>query len=473
MRYEPHDYQRYCSDYLISHKISALLLSMGLGKTVITLSAIADLLFDYFDIRRVLIIAPLRVAQMTWPDELKKWDHLKGLRYSVAVGSAKERKQAVATQADLYIINRDNVVWLCENYPEFFDKDLMIVVDELSSFKSHQSKRFKALMKMRPKVERITGLTGTPSSNGLMDLFAEYKLLDMGARLGRFIGTYRELYFKPDRMNGPIVYSYKPLPGAEERIYEKISDMTISMKSTDHLKMPELISTSYEVQLSDEEAKTYKALKDQLVLNLPAGEITVANAAVLSGKLCQMANGAVYGDDGQVVSIHDRKLDALEDIIESMNGNPLLLCYYFRHDHERITGRLNEKGIPWEDINSEDAIRRWNDKKVPVGLIHCMSAGHGLNLQHGGNAMCWFGLSFSLEAYQQTIGRLYRQGQQSETVVVVHIIAKGTIDERVMRVLSEKDDTQTALIDAVRAEVRNVKEESHDGKRILEPGTQD
>ena len=435
MRYEPHDYQRYCSDYLISHKISALLLSMGLGKTVITLSAIADLLFDYFDIRRVLIIAPLRVAQMTWPDELKKWDHLKGLRYSVAVGSAKERKQAVATQADLYIINRDNVVWLCENYPEFFDKDLMIVVDELSSFKSHQSK--------------------------------------MGARLGRFIGTYRELYFKPDRMNGPIVYSYKPLPGAEDRIYEKISDMTISMKSTDHLKMPELISTSYEVQLSDEEAKTYKALKDQLVLNLPAGEITVANAAVLSGKLCQMANGAVYGDDGQVVSIHDRKLDALEDIIESMNGNPLLLCYYFRHDHERITGRLNEKGIPWEDINSEEAIRRWNDKNVPVGLIHCMSAGHGLNLQHGGNAMCWFGLSFSLEAYQQTIGRLYRQGQQSETVVVVHIIAKGTIDERVMRVLSEKDDTQTALIDAVRAEVRNVKEESHDGKRILEPGTQD
>ena len=453
MRYKPHEYQAFCSMYLISHKISAFLLSMGLGKTIITLTAVADLLFDYFEIRRVLIIAPLRVAMMTWPDELNKWEHLSHLRYSVVVGTATQRRKAMDTQADLYITNRENVVWLCENYPEFFDKDLMVVVDELSSFKSYQSKRFKALMKMRPKVGRITGLTGTPTSNGLMDLFAEYKLLDMGERLGRFIGQYREWYFKPDRMNGPIVYSYKPLPGAEEQIYDRISDITVSMKSTDYLNMPELISTTYEVHLSDEEKKIYKELKDELVIKTTDGEITVANAAVLSGKLCQMANGAVYDDAGEVVSIHARKLDALEDIIESMNGSPLLVCYYFKHDRDRIAARLNDKGIQWEEIKTEDAIRRWNAKKIMVGLVHPASAGHGLNLQEGGNTMCWFGLSFSLEAYQQTVGRLYRQGQQSGTVVVTHIIAKDTIDERVMRILSEKDDTQAALIDAVRAEI--------------------
>lgn len=451
-RYEMHEYQKLCSSYLISHKVAALLLSMGLGKTVITLTAIVDLLFDYFEIRRVLIVAPLRVAQMTWSDEIAKWDHLGILRYSIAVGTAAQRRKAMATQADVYITNRENVVWLCENYPEFFTDDTMIVVDELSSFKSYGSKRFKALMKVRPKVHRIVGLTGTPSSNGLMDLFAEYKLLDMGQRLGRFITQYREWYFKPDRMNGPVVYSYKPLPGAEDAIYKRIADITISMKSTDYLDMPELVNSTYEVTLSDEEAKMYSDLKDQLVINLPGGEVTAANAGSLVSKLSQMSNGAIYSDDSEVVHVHDRKLDALEDIIEAMNGNPVLVCYWFRHDHDRIIERFADRGIPFEVIDSEGAIRRWNEGKNLVGLMHPASVGHGINLQQGGNTMVWFGLTWSLELYQQSVARLWRQGQTSGTVVIQHIITKGTIDERVMKALSEKENTQAALVDAVKAE---------------------
>ncbi len=449
MRYEPHDYQTYASEYIIDHPIAAVLLQMGLGKTVITLTAVNDLLFDFFDIRRCLVIAPIRVCQNTWPQELSLWDHLKGLRYSLAVGTETARRRAMESQADIYITNRESVVWVCEKYPEFFTKDTMVVVDELSSFKNHQSKRFKALMKMRPKVERIVGLTGTPSSNGLMDLFAEFKLLDMGARLGRFIGQYRSWYFRPDRMNGPIVYSYKPLPGAEDYIYEKIADITISMKSTDHLKMPELISTTHEVEMSEKEAEEYKRFKDELVLSLKGGEITAANAASLSGKLLQLSNGAVYDDDGKVLEFHERKLDALEDIIESMNGNPILICYNYHHDRERIKKRFPDA----EDIKSEEQIRRWNEKKILIGLMHPMSVGFGVNLQKGGNTMVWFGLQYSLENYQQAVARLWRQGQESDTVVVTHIVTRGTIDERVMKVLSDKDNTQAALMDAVKAEL--------------------
>ena len=457
MRYDPHDYQKFATEFIVSHPIAAILLQMGLGKTAITLTAIEELLHDRFCIRRVLIIAPLRVAQMTWSDEIKKWDHLKDLKYSIAVGNPSQREKAIKAKADIYIINREAVPWLCDTHPEFFDKDLLIVVDELSSFKNHQSKRFKALMKVRPKVSRIVGLTGTPSSNGLMDLFAEYKLLDMGERLGRFIGQYREWYFKPDRMNGPIVYSYKPLPGAEEAIYEKISDITISMKSADHLKMPELVSTNIEVSLSEDERKAYEDLKKELVVDLPGGEITAANSAALSSKLSQMANGAVYGDDGQVFHIHDRKLDALEDAIEAMNGNPVLVCYWFKHDFQRITERLIEKKISYASLTTEDAIRRWNRKEIPVGLMHPSSLGHGVNLQAGGNTMIWFSPVFSLELYQQACCRIYRQGQTADTVVITHLITKGTIDERIMKVLSDKDDTQTALLDAVKAEFGTVR----------------
>lgn len=385
------------------------------------------------------------MASVTWSAEIEKWEHLHLLQYSVAVGSESERLLALKAQADIYIINRENVQWLIEKSGIHFDFD-MVVVDELSSFKNYQSKRFKALMKARPKVKRMVGLTGTPSSNGLMDLFAEFKLLDMGARLGRFIGQYRTAYFSPDKRNGQIIYSYKPLPNAEQQIYDKISDITISMKSTDHLKMPELISTQLEVELSESEKKKYEELKKDLILQLPDGEITAANAASLTGKLSQMANGAVYSDDESVLEIHQRKLDALEDIIESANGKPVLVAYWFRHDLERIRKRFDVR-----EIKTAKDIADWNNGSIPVAVIHPASAGHGLNLQQGGSALVWFGITWSLELYQQTNARLWRQGQSAETVVITHIITKGTIDERIIKALKTKDTSQSALIDAVKA----------------------
>ena len=445
MKFIPHDYQQYAIDFIESHPTAAVLLDMGLGKTVITLTALNDLLFDCFEVSRVLVIAPLRVARNTWPQEIGKWEHLKHLRYSVVVGTEKERRDALRKQASLYIINRENVPWLVEKTDFTYDA---IVIDELSSFKSWSSKRFKALMKVRPLAKRVIGLTGTPSGNGLMDLFAEFKVLDMGQRLGRFITKYRQDYFKPDKRNGQVVFSYAPLPGAEERIYEKISDITISMKAADHLRMPELIESEYSVRMNEEEKKMYADMCEQLVLQLKGDEVTAANAGVLSGKLAQMANGAVYTDGRTTLHIHDRKLDALEDIVESMNGKPLLVAYWFRHDAERI-----EKRVPCVRLDTDDAIARWNRGEIPVALIHPASAGHGLNLQSGGSTLVWFGITWSLEFYQQTVARLHRQGQSAKTVVVQHIIAKGTIDERILRALKRKDKTQAALIEAVKAEV--------------------
>ena len=453
MRYSPHEYQRYATEYIETHPVAAVLLDMGLGKTSITLTALNNLLFDSFEVRRILVIAPLRVARNTWGAEIEKWDHLDSLHYSVAVGTETERLSALKKPADIYLINRENVQWLIAESGIPFDFD-MVVIDELSSFKNHQTKRFKALMKVRPKVKRIVGLTGTPSSNGLMDLWAEFRLLDMGERLGRFIGQYRTSYFRPDKQNGQVVFSYKPLPGAEKQIYGKISDITISMKSTDHLRMPELINSRYTVYLSERENSRYAELKEELVLQLPDGEVTAANAASLSGKLSQMANGAVYTDAGETVAVHERKLDALEDIIEAANGKPVLVAYWFRHDLERITGRLQKLKIPYARLDTDGSIRKWNAGEIPVALIHPASAGHGLNLQGGGNTLVWFGLTWSLELYQQTVARLWRQGQASETVVVQHIITKGTIDERIMKALSEKDTTQAALIDAVKADLK-------------------
>ena len=453
MRYKPHDYQAYAIDYIETHPIAAVLLDMGLGKTSITLTAIFDLLFDSFEVHRVLVIAPLRVARDTWTAEVDKWDHLQNIICSVAVGTETERKAALMRQADIYIINRENVQWLVEEsgIPFTFD---MIVIDELSSFKNHNTKRFKALLKVRPKVSRIVGLTGTPASNGLMDLWAEFRILDMGQRLGRFITKYRTDYFMPDKRNGQIIYSYKPLPYAEDAIYRQISDITISMKSTDHLQMPELVSSEYIVRLSDSEQEDYEDLKRELVLTIPGGEITAANAASLSGKLSQLANGAIYDDSGDAHNIHDRKLDALEDIIEAANGNPVLVAYWFKHDYDRISERLKKCHIPFSKLDTSDSIRRWNNGEIPVALIHPASAGHGLNLQSGGSTLVWFGLTWSLELYQQTVARLWRQGQTSKTVVVQHIITKGTIDERIMKALRSKERTQSALIDAVKADLK-------------------
>ena len=452
MKYNPHDYQRYATEYIESHPEAAVFLDMGLGKTSITLTALNNLLFDYFDVHRILVVAPLRVARNTWSDEIEKWEHLHNLTFAIAVGTEKERLEALRKQADITMINRENLQWLIEKSGQPFEFD-MIVIDELSSFKNHQAKRFKALMKVRPKVKRIVGLTGTPSSNGLMDLFAEFKILDMGMRLGRFIGQYRNTYFKPDKVNGPIVYSYKPLPGAEDAIYEKISDITISMKAADHLKMPELVNTKYMVHLSEKEKKKYEDMKAELVLALPEGEITAANAASLSGKLSQMANGAVYADDESIFPIHDKKLDALEDIIESANGKPILIAYWFKHDLMRIEQRLTEKKIPFQELDSDASMKKWNRGELPVALIHPASAGHGLNLQSGGSTIVWFGITWSLELYQQTVARLYRQGQTSGTVTVIHILTEGTVDEKIMKALADKDSTQSALIDAVKAEL--------------------
>jgi SNF2 family DNA or RNA helicase len=447
MRYEPHEYQEYATNFILSHPIAAIFLEMGLGKSLITLTAIFDLTLDSFLIRKVLVIAPLRVARDTWPAEIEKWDHLNGLTYSVAIGSEAQRKAALLQRAQVYLINRENVDWLINDSGIPFDYD-MVVIDELSSFKSHTSKRFRALRKVRPNVKRIVGLTGTPSSNGLMDLWAEIGILDMGQRLGRYISHFRNAYFVPDKRNQQSIFTYKPKPGAEEAIYRLISDITISMKNTDYLKLPDLVINEIPVLLSEDERQQYEIMRSEMVLSIKGKEIDAVNAAALSNKLLQMANGAVYDGNGGVIRIHDRKLDALEDIIEAANGKPVLIAYWYKHDLERIMERF-----PAIQLDNAESIKRWNDGEIPVAVIHPASAGHGLNLQAGGSCLVWFGLTWSLELYQQTNARLWRQGQK-DTVIIHHIVAKETIDEQVMKALKRKDKTQTALIDAVKANLK-------------------
>lgn len=447
MKFVPHEYQKYATKFIEENDISALLLDMGLGKSVITLTAIRNLIIKG-EVGRVLVIAPLRVARSTWPDEIAKWDHLNDLTYSVAVGTEKERLEALRKNVEIVIINRENVDWLVNKSGYRFNFD-MIVVDELSSFKSYSAKRFKALLKVRPYVERIVGLTGTPSSNGLMDLWAEYRLLDFGERLGRYITRYRLKYFTPDKRSATVIFSYKLLPGAEDEIYNAISDITISMKAKDYLKMPDLIINEVTVDLEPTERRTYETLRKEMVVQISEQEeIDAVNAASLSGKLLQMANGAVYDEDKRVLRIHDKKLDALEDLIEAANGKPVLIAYWYKHDLERIKERFNVREI----LNDQD-IRDWNNGKIDVAVIHPASAGHGLNLQQGGSTMIWFGLTWSLELYEQANARLYRQGQ-NETVVIHHIITKGTIDEDVMLALKRKEKMQSALIDAVKARLK-------------------
>lgn len=440
-----HHYQTYCIDFIKNKPVSAVFLDCGLGKTIISLTAIYDLALDKFEVGRILVVAPLRVT-MVWPSEIKKWEHLKGLSYSVAVGTEKERIDALMTRSTMYIINRENVDWLVNKSGIPFDFD-MVVIDELSSFKSYGAKRFKSLLKVRPSVNRIVGLTGTPSSNGLMDLWAEFRILDLGQRLGRYITHYRNTYFTPDKRNAQVIFSYKPLPGAEDKIYKQISDITISMKSIDYLKMPECIVNEVSVSLNEKEWNIYSKFKDDMVTKLGDEEIDAVNAAVLSGKLLQMANGAVYDSENKTHIIHDKKLDALEDLIEGANGKPVLVAYWFKHDLERIRNRF-----PVRQIKASKDIEDWNNGNIPIAVIHPASAGHGLNLQSGGSTLIWFGLTWSLELYQQTNARLYRQGQ-NKTVIIHHIITKGTIDEDVMTALTRKEETQASLIDAVKAKL--------------------
>ena len=442
MKYKPHEYQTYATRFLLEHPISCLMLDCGLGKTVITLTALWDLVLDSFDIGRVLVIAPKRVAENVWVQEIEKWEHLAGLTAVKVLGSEQERRSALNTPAFLYIINRENVTWLVKNRHWDFD---MVVIDELSSFKSHQAQRFKAMRKVRPLVTRIVGLTATPAPDSLMDLWAERCLLDMGQRLGRYIGSYRERFFVPDKRNREIVYSYKPREGAEDKIYELISDICISMKAKDHLQMPELVTNRVTVSMSPKEHEVYDRLRRDMVTELNGEELDAVNAASLSNKLQQMASGAVYSSGHQTVVLHSRKLDALEDLIEAANGKPLLVAYWFHHEHDRLHERFDCR-----DINTAEDIAAWCAGEIPVGLIHPASAGHGLNLQSGGSTLVWFSLTWSLELYEQLNDRLWRQGQE-HTVVIHHIISEGTIDEDIMSALARKDVGQNALRDAVRA----------------------
>lgn len=446
MRYVAHNYQNYAKDFILAHKVSALFLDCGLGKTITTLTAINELMYDSFEISKVLIIAPLRVAQSTWKEEIEKWDHLNLLRYSIAVGDEKERLKALKQNSDIYIINRENVDWLVTKSGIDFNFD-MLIIDELSSFKSHTSKRFKSLLKIRPYFERVVGLTGTPSSNGLMDLWAEFRVLDLGERLGRYITHYRNEYFLPDKRNGAIIFSYKPQPNAEERIYRRLADMTISMKSTEYLKMPELILNELEINLDEEDQIKYKKFKKEMVMTIQEKEIDAINAASLSNKLIQLANGSIYDEDKKFYEVHNKKLDKLEEIIESANGKPVLVAYWFKADKERI-----EKRFKVREIKTADDIKQWNKGMIDLALIHPASAGHGLNLQSGGSTLVWFSLTWSLELYQQTNARLYRQGQK-DTVVIHHLITKNTIDEDIIKSLKRKDKTQEALMKAVKARI--------------------
>ena len=453
MKLTLHNYQVVAKDFIIGHPYAAVILDMGMGKTATTLSAVNELMFDRFEVTKVLVIAPLRVANTVWSDEIEQWSELRNLRYSKIVGTPKQRKVALQKDADIYIVNRENLPWLVEQCSPYFKWD-MVVIDELSSFKSWQSKRFKAFMTMRPYMKRVVGLTGTPSSNGLMDLFAEFKVIDGGEHLGRFIGEFRSRYFEEGRRNGNIVYEYIPMDYAECQIQDKISDITISMKALDYLDMPELISTKKLVRMSEKEKEKYIQFKKEYVLSeLDGLEVTAANAASLMNKLVQLSNGAVYSDDHTVVPLHEQKLDALEDILESANGEPVLVAYWFKHDLARITGRLEKLKVTSRVLKTEEDIREWNKGNVPVGLIHPAGAGHGLNLQKGGHHLVWFGLTWSLELYQQTNARLWRQGQEAETVVIQHIVTEGTIDEEILKALGNKDAQQERLIEAVKAQV--------------------
>ena len=452
MKYVPYDYQKYATKWLLDKEKAALFLDMGMGKSVITLTAINELMFDYFDVAKVIVIAPLRVAQNTWDGEIEKWEHLRHLKVAKILGSEKERIQGLNTSAHIYIINRENVKWLVDRCGKDWPFD-MVVIDELSSFKSHQAQRFKALRKVRPFMKRVVGLTGTPAPNSLIDLWPQIYLLDGGERLGKTITGFRERYFYPDKRNQYIVYSYKPKEGAKEAIYKRLSDICVSMKAEDYLKLPEKINNIIPVHLSKKAKEKYDQLERDLLLPLKDADIVANTAGVLTNKLLQMANGAVYDENGHVQEIHKAKLKALEDVLEAANGKPVLIFYAYKHDLARIKKHL--KGQDLRVLDKAEDIKDWNNNKVPIMLAHPASAGHGLNLQAGGNIIVWFGLTWSLELYSQANARLYRQGQK-QNVIIHHLVAKGTIDEDVMEVLENKEAGQEALLNAVRARIKNL-----------------
>lgn len=447
-----HEYQRTAVQHIIEHPYGALLMEMGLGKSISTLTAIKKLMDEYLEVNKVLVIAPKRVAESTWSDEIAKWEHLKGLTVSKILGTEKQRKAALKAPADIFVINRENVVWLVSHLQGYWPFD-MIVIDELSSFKSSKSARFRALRLVRPKTNRVVGLTGTPVPNGLIDLWSQLYLLDLGERLGKTITSYRSKYFRPGRSNGQIVFDYKLNSGSEEAIYKQIGDICISMKAEDYLQLPERIDRTVEVHLPEKMMNQYLEFeKDQvLALENEDGDISAVNAAALSNKLLQFSNGAVYDSERNVHDVHAEKLDALEEIVEAANGQSVLVFFSFRHDVSRILRKL--KSYHPKEIGSPEDIKAWNEGDIPVLLAHPAGAGHGLNLQAGGHIVVWFGLPWSSELYQQANARLYRQGQ-NKPVIIHHLIAKGTMDEDVMKALAGKIDKQEALMQAVKARIQ-------------------
>lgn len=455
MKYEPHPYQQYCTDRIIADPAVGLFLDMGLGKTVITLTAIEDLKYNRFAVGKVLVIAPKKVAEATWTKEAAKWDHLKDLRVAKVLGSRQQRLRALHSKADVYVINRENVPWLVEYYRNAWPFD-MVVIDELSSFKSHKAKRFKSLTWVRKDIKRIVGLTGTPAPNGLVDLWAQIYLLDEGERLGKRIGGFRNRYFDPDQRSRDMIYSYKPKTGAEEAIKKAISDICISMSAEDYLQLPELVNDTVPVALTDKARKTYSDFEKDLLVDIDGETLDAGSAAVLSGKLLQMANGAVYNDQKESIEVHECKLEAFLELVDALNGQSALVFYNFRHDLYRLKDRLKSTGLIVRELKDGKDVDDWNDRKIDILLAHPASTAYGLNLQQGGNHVIWFGLNWSLELYQQANKRLHRQGQESK-VIVHHLVTEDTRDEDVMAALEDKGDTQQALLDSLKKRIVKAK----------------
>ncbi|TRY23665.1 DEAD/DEAH box helicase [Brevibacillus sp. LEMMJ03] len=455
MRFVPHAYQRYCINRLLTDEALGLFLDMGLGKTVITLTAINDLKYNRFAVSKVLVIAPKKVAEATWSKEASKWDHLKLLRVVPVIGSAAKRIRALNTPADIYVINRENVPWLVEYYRNAWPFD-MVVVDEFSSFKNHQAKRFKALTWVRKHIRRIVGLTGTPAPNGLLDLWAQVYLLDEGQRLGKTIGGFRERYFEPDQRDRDRIYSYAPKPGAEEVIRQLIGDICVSMKAEDYLELPDLIPNVVPVVLDSKAKAAYEKLEREMLLQVDESTIDAGSAAVLTNKLLQLCNGAVYDEDRNIVEIHKCKIEAFLELVEGLNGKPALVFYNFQHDLDRIKKALAGSGLRVRELKGPQDETDWNNRQIDILLAHPASAAYGLNLQQGGNHVIWFGLNWSLELYEQANKRLHRQGQ-TEKVIVHHLTVEGGVDEDVMAALEDKSSTQDRLMDALKARVEKVK----------------
>jgi len=451
VNYKPYDYQKYAENFILEHSSAGLFLDMGMGKSVITLTAVQKLLHDYFSVRKVLVIAPLEPAKNTWPVEIHKWNHLNDLKAVSVIGSLDTRLTALNTEADIYIINRENVVWLVDLYKNKWPFD-MVVIDELSSFKSSKAQRFRALKRVRKYINRIVGLTGTPAPNGLLDLWPQIYLLDGGKALGKTLTEYRNCWFVPDKRNQTIIYSWKPVPGAEQNIYKMLDGLCVSMKTADYLKLPERLDIRHEIDMPPKAAKMYRRLEKDMLLTFEDGDIDAPTAAILTNKLMQAAGGAAYDENGNVKEFHSAKLDYLDRLIEEANGQPILIFYSYKHERDRIIKRHPEA----VDVKSDNAVKLWNDGNLPVLLAHPASAGHGLNLQFGGHIIIWYSLPCSLELYQQANKRLHRMGQTS-TVLVHHILVKNTIDRHILDdILMSKEIRQNALIEALKARIKEV-----------------